>query len=91
MNLGCIALGMLQILAIKYPHRVWKKYRGWKRTVRCEIPSEGIVLSVIRDEFDYFNAAFGKTEIHRIIAEKKREKEYLRNISLLWGRIIKSE
>lgn len=68
---------MLQILAIKHPCLVWKKYGGWLRTVRCEIPAVEVVLSVIRDEF-YFNfGAFGKTELYRIITEKQREEQYL--------------
>lgn len=76
-NLGCIALGMLQILAVKHPRLVWKKYGGWLRTIRGDIPSVEVVLSVIRDEY-YFNSnAFGKTELYRIIAEKQREEQYL--------------
>ncbi|MDO9535178.1 MAG: hypothetical protein Q7J85_07570 [Bacillota bacterium] len=76
-NLGCIALGMLQILAIKHPRLVWKKYGGWLRTVRWDIPSVEVVLSVIRDEYFFNFDAFGKTELYRIIAEKKREEQYL--------------
>ncbi|MEW5920201.1 MAG: hypothetical protein AB1796_04445 [Bacillota bacterium] len=68
---------MLQILALKHPRLVWKKYGGWLRTVRCDIPSVEVVLSVVRDKF-YFNfGAFGKTELHRIITEKQRKKRYL--------------
>ncbi len=67
---------MLQILAVKHPRLVWKKYGGWLRTVRGNIPSVEVVLSVIRDEY-YFNSnAFGKTELYRIIAEKQREEQY---------------
>lgn len=76
-NLGCIALGMLQILAMKQPRRVWKKYGGWLRTVRGDIPSVEVVLSVIRDEYFFNFGTFGKTILYRIIAEKQREEQYL--------------
>jgi hypothetical protein len=76
-NLGCIALGLLQILAIKHPRLVWKKYGGWLRTIRGDIPSVEVVLSVIRDEYFFNFGAFGKTELYRIITEKQREEQYL--------------
>jgi hypothetical protein len=76
-SLGCIALGLLQILAVKHPRLVWKKYGGWLRTVRGDIPSVEVVLSVIRDEYFFNFGAFEKTELYRIIAEKQREDRYL--------------
>jgi len=76
-NLGCIALGLLQILAVKHHRLVWKKYGGWLRTVRWDIPSVEVVLSVIRDEYFFNFGTFGKTKLYRIIAEKQREEQYL--------------
>jgi hypothetical protein len=76
-NLGCIALGMLQILAIKHPRLTWKKYGGWLRTVRWDIPSVETVLSVIRDEYFFNFSTFGKTELYQIIMEKRRKEQYL--------------
>lgn len=76
-SLGCIALGLLQILAFKHPRLVWKKYGGWLRTVRWDIPSVEVVLSVIRDEYFFNFGAFGKTELYRIIAGKQRKEQYL--------------
>ena len=76
-SLGCIALGLLQILAVKHPRLVWKKYGGWLRTVRGDIPSVEVVLSVIRNEYFFNFDAFGKTELYRKIAEKQREEQYL--------------
>lgn len=76
-SLGCIVLGLLQILAIKCPRMVWNKYGGWLRTVRGDIPSVEVVLSVIRDEYFFNFGGFRKTELHRIIAEKQREEQYL--------------
>ncbi len=76
-SLGCIALGLLQILAVKHPRLVWEKYGGWLRTVRGDIPSVEVVLSVIRDEYFFNFGAFGKTGLYRIIAEKQRDDRYL--------------
>jgi len=50
-NLGCIALGTLQILALNYPLAIWKKYTGWLRTKRTVVPSEEIVRLVITESF----------------------------------------
>jgi len=75
-SLGCIALGLLQILAEKYPCRIWKKYGGWLRTIRGGRPSVEVVLSVIRDEYFFNFDAFGKTELYRIIDENKRNELY---------------
>ncbi len=58
-SLGCIALGLLQILAVKHHRLVWGKYGGWLRTVRWDIPSVEVVLSVIRDEY-FFNSALSE-------------------------------
>jgi hypothetical protein len=76
-SLGCIAFGMLQILAIKHPRLVWKKYGGWLRTIRNEVPSAEVVLSTIRDEYFFKFDAFEKTVLYRIITEKQREEQYL--------------
>ena len=76
-SIGCVALGLLQILAVKHPRLVWKKYGGWLRTVRGDIPSVEVVLSVIRDEYFFNFGTFGKTKLYQIIAEKQREEQYL--------------
>jgi len=31
-NFGCIATGILQIIALNYEKLVWKNYHGWLRT-----------------------------------------------------------
>ncbi len=76
-NLGCIAPGILQILAIKQPHLIWRKYKGWLRTIRGDISSMEVVLSVIQHEYCLNFVTFGKTKLCRKIAEKQREEYYL--------------
>lgn len=71
-NFGCIALGLLQILAINYPQIIWAKYSGWLRTKRCDIPSEEMVRSVIQETFYHHFRDFKDTAIYQIITTKQR-------------------
>jgi len=48
-NFGCIATGILQIIAMNFHQTIWKKYLGWLRTVTSIIPSEETVRSVIQE------------------------------------------
>ena len=50
-NLGAIALGLLQYLALTRPVQIWESYQGWLRTYPSDIPSEGVVQSVLKAEF----------------------------------------
>lgn len=50
-NLGAIALGLLQYLALNMPIRIWQSYQGWLRTYPSDIPSERVVQSVLQAEF----------------------------------------
>lgn len=72
-NFGCIALGLLQILAINNPQSIWAKYTGWLRTKRSEIPSEETVRSVIQENFYHNFRNFRNTTIFRIISPKQRK------------------
>jgi hypothetical protein len=72
-NFGCIALGSLQILALKYSSLIWGKYSGWLRTRRSDIPSEEIVRSVIQKSFYHNFRSFKHTAIFQIISSKQRD------------------
>ncbi|MBE0525250.1 MAG: hypothetical protein IBX40_13110 [Methanosarcinales archaeon] len=50
-NLAGIAMGLLQYLALTQPRAIWNSYQGWLRTRSSDIPSEGIVQSVLQAEF----------------------------------------
>ena len=76
-NFGCIALGILQILAINHPQGIWNKYTGWLRTRRTEIPTEETVCSVIRENFYHNFDNFSHTAIYRLIKPKRRKHQYL--------------
>lgn len=76
-NFGCIALGILQILAINHPQTIWSKYTGWLRTRRSDIPSEETVRSVIQETFYHHFHDFSDTAIYQIITAKQRQHLYL--------------
>lgn len=46
-NFSAILLGILQILAIRYPKQIWKHNTYWLRTYSNDIPSEYIVKGVL--------------------------------------------
>jgi len=70
-NFGCIATGIFQILALDCNKLVWKKYRGWLRTITSEIPSEETVRSVIQQNFFHNFRFFKDTLIYAIITAKR--------------------
>lgn len=76
-NLGCIAFGTLQILALNYPLAIWKKYTGWLRTKRTAVPSEEIVRLVIQENYYHNFDAFRNTAIYQIIKAKQRRRLHL--------------
>jgi hypothetical protein len=75
-NFGCIATGILQILALNHEHRIWQNYKGWLRTISSAIPSEEIVKSVIQEEFFHNFHSFSNSAIYRIIMSKSKKIQY---------------
>lgn len=73
-NLGGIALGLLQYFALTRAPEVWKGYLGWLRTYSSNIPSEAVVQGVIRAEFfaSMGSKAPGSRTL-RIIRERARQ------------------
>ena len=71
-NFGCIATGILQILALNCHETIWRCYMGWLRTVSSMIPSEEVVQSVVQQEYYHNFRAFSTDAIYRIIMSKSR-------------------
>jgi len=71
-NLACLALGILQYLAVVFPERIWQQYTGWLRTRTSVIPSEEVVQAVVQREvfFNFFRFKSGL--IYRVIQAKRR-------------------
>jgi len=72
-NFGCIATGILQIIALNFHQTIWRKYAGWLRTVTSTIPSEEVVRSVIQQEYYHNFRIFRNTAIYRIIMSKSKQ------------------
>jgi hypothetical protein len=57
-QLGCIAQGLLQHLAVNHTAQVWRCFRSWLRTMNPEMPpSELIVANALRSSVPTFFAA----------------------------------
>ena len=76
-NFGCIATGILQIIALNFHETIWNKYAGWLRTVTSTIPSEEVVKSVIQQEYYHNFRFFSNSAIYRIIMSKSRKYNYI--------------
>ncbi len=72
-NFGCIATGILQIVALNFHQTIWRKYAGWLRTVTSSVPSEEIVKSVIQQEYYHNLRFFRRTAIYQIIMSKSKK------------------
>ena len=57
--LGGIALGLLQLISLKFEDSVWKEFQGFLRTKSRSLPSERTVKSVVRNLLvrDFFSFA----------------------------------
>ena len=56
-QLGCIAQGLLQHLAINHTAQVWHCFRSWLRTMNPAMPpSELVVASALRENLTLFIA-----------------------------------
>jgi hypothetical protein len=54
-QLGCIAQGLLQHLAINFRAMVWAKFRSWLRTMKKDlVPSEMVVALALKSSFPEF-------------------------------------
>jgi hypothetical protein len=72
-NFGCIATGILQIIALNFGQTIWRKYAGWLRTVASIVPSEEIAESVVQHEYYRNFRFFKRSSIYRIIMSKSRK------------------
>jgi hypothetical protein len=72
---GAIALGLLQLIALKFEQSVWGRYKGYLRTKSRALPSERTVKSVmevllVRDLISFAPGAVMR-EIIQLICRKK--------------------
>ena len=81
-NFGCIATGILQIIALNFHNNIWKSYRGWLRTITSIIPTEETARSVIQEEFFHNFRSFNNSAIYRIIMSKSRSKQCYQQLAV---------
>jgi hypothetical protein len=81
-NFGCIATGILQIIALNFHDTIWKTYRGWLRTITSSIPTEETARSVIQEEFFHNFHSFNNSVIYRIIMSKSRRHQYYQQVAI---------
>jgi hypothetical protein len=56
-QLGCIAQGLLQLLALEHRPTVWQRFRSWLRTMNPQQPpSEAVVVQALRTTLPEFLA-----------------------------------
>jgi hypothetical protein len=77
---GAIALGLLQLIALKFEQSVWGRYNGFLRTKSRKLPSERTVKSVMeallsRDLISFAPGAIMREIINRICKQKGVYKE----------------
>lgn len=54
-QLGCVAQGLLQYLALAHGPDVWAQFKGWLRTMNPHhAPSEAVVAQALRDSLPHF-------------------------------------
>jgi hypothetical protein len=68
--LGCIALGLLQLIALKFPEQIWVSFTRFLRTRSRALPSERTVKAVLAQElvedFHRFRPSAMMQEMHRL-------------------------
>lgn len=71
-QLGCVAQGLLQHLALNFRSTVWQLFRSWMRTMKTsEPPSEAVVAQALRTTLPEFLAArCGDQELKEFILQQ---------------------
>jgi hypothetical protein len=75
-QIGLIAQGLLQYLAVSYPALVWKSFGSWLRTMRPDLePSEMVVAKALTNRLPYFLANLTEDHFLRKFLSDKLEPE----------------
>lgn len=70
-QLGCIAQGILQHLAINYRIDVWRCFRSWLRTMRPDaVPTEMVVATALRNTLiDFLDSSPSTPKLKKFVLE----------------------
>ena len=71
-QLGCIAQGLLQHLAINFRETVWTQFRSWLRTMKTDlVPSEMVVSYALKSSFlDFLLDTTTEPELKKFIIDR---------------------
>ena len=71
-QLGCVAQGLLQHLAVHHRAEVWARFRGWMRTMRPDaVPSEAVAAHALRAALPEFLLADGaRTDTEKFLRDR---------------------
>jgi len=71
-QLGCVAQGLLQHLALNFRTRVWRLFGSWLRTMKTtQPPSEAVVAQALRNTLpEFLPTAAGDLELKKFILQQ---------------------
>ena len=77
-QLGCVAQGLLQYLALSAPIRVWAYFKSWMRTMNTDRePSEMVVAQALRASLpDFLLSSRGKHALEKIFIDHADMKRF---------------
>jgi len=75
--LGTIATGILTIIAFMHVGEIWKRYRGWIKTIRTTVPSIAVVKDTLAQDLPLFLRRSSVLQTANIIKSFVRSDEFL--------------
>jgi hypothetical protein len=77
--IGCVAMGILQMIALNYPATVWNSFTGWLRTRKLGVTSVETVRASLQEEILWNFRKLSKFSTLQLILCHQRESLYLYN------------
>jgi hypothetical protein len=75
--IGCVTMGILQMIALQYPTTVWNCFTGWLRTRTPSVTSVEIVRATLQEEVLWNFRKLSKFSTMQLILSRQRESLYL--------------
>jgi hypothetical protein len=75
--IGCIAMGILQLIALHYPAAVWNRFTGWLRTRTPGVTSVETVRASLQEEVLWNFRKLSKFNTLQLIFSRQRQSLFL--------------
>jgi hypothetical protein len=75
--IGCIAMGILQLIALHYPAAVWNRFTGWLRTKTPGVTSVETVRASLQEEILWNFRKLSKFSTLQLILARQRQSLFL--------------